>query len=294
MNLRWSWHPETRDLFETLDPALWQQCGGDPGRVLGEVSAERLAQLAKDRRVVRRLQDAVEDLEEYLSTPCWYQSLGEEAPASIAYFSAEFGITEVLPQYSGGLGILAGDHLKAASDLGVPLIGVGLLYRSGYFSQSLSADGWQLEHYPALDPHGLPLKLVRDADRNAVLINVPLPEGRTLYAHVYRAQVGRVALLLLDSDLEENAAAERSVTDRLYGCDEDHRLPQEMLLGIGGVRAVRAYCHLTGTPAPEVFHANEGHAGFQGVERIRELTESHGLSFAEALQAVRGGTVFTT
>jgi starch phosphorylase len=114
MNLRWSWHPETRDLFETLDPGLWQECGGDPGRVLGEVSAERLAQLAKDRRFVRRLQDAVEDLEEYLSTPRWYQSLGAEAPASIAYFSAEFGITEVLPQYSGGLGILAGDHLKAA------------------------------------------------------------------------------------------------------------------------------------------------------------------------------------
>src|SRR3954453_4168305 len=294
MNLRWSWHPETRDLFETLDPVLWQNCGGDPVKVLGEVSAERLAQLAKDRRFLRRLQDAVDDLEEYLATPRWYQSLGAEAPASIAYFSAEFGITEVLPQYSGGLGILAGDHLKAASDLGVPLIGVGLLYRAGYFSQGLSADGWQLEHYPALDPHGLPLKLLRDADRNAVVINVPLPEGRTLYAHVYRAQVGRVSLLLLDSDIEENAGAERGVTDRLYGGGEDPRLRQEILLGIGGVRALRAFCSLTGTPQPEVFHANEGHAGFQGVERIRELTESHGLSFAEAPQAVRGGTVFTT
>jgi starch phosphorylase len=294
MNLRWSWHPETRDLFETLDPGLWQECGGDPGRVLGEVSAERLAQLAKDRRFVRRLQDAVEDLEEYLSTPRWYQSLGEEAPSSIAYFSAEFGITEVLPQYSGGLGILAGDHLKAASDLGVPLIGVGLLYRAGYFTQGLSADGWQLEHYPNLDPHGLPVKLLRQPDGSAVVISVPLPEGRTLYAHVWRAQVGRVSLLLLDSDIEENAPAERLVTDRLYGGDEDHRLRQEMLLGIGGVRAVRAYCGLTGTPVPEVFHANEGHAGFQGIERIRELTEAHSLSFPEALQAVRAGTVFTT
>src|SRR5919205_936478 len=290
MNLRWSWHPETRDLFETLDPDLWQTCVGDPVRALGEVSAERLAQLAKDRRFVRRLQDAVDDLEEYLSTPRWYQSLGPDAPRSIAYFSAEFGITEVLPQYSGGLGILAGDHLKAASDLGVPLIGVGLLYRAGYFSQSLSPDGWQLEHYPALDPHGLPLKLLRDADRNAVLITVPLPEGRTLHAHVWRAQVGRVPLLLLDSDIEENAADERGVTDRLYGGGEDHRLRQEMLLGIGGVRAVRAFCSLSGTPQPEVFHANEGHAGFQGIERIRELTESHGLTFTEALQAVRGGT----
>jgi len=294
MNLRWSWHPETRDLFETLDPELWQRCGGDPVKVLGEVSAERLAQLAKDRKFLRRLQDAVDDLEEYLATPRWYQSLGSEAPAGIAYFSAEFGITEVLPQYSGGLGILAGDHLKAASDLGVPLIGVGLLYRAGYFAQGLSADGWQLEHYPSLDPHGLPVKLLRQADGSAVVVTVPLPEGRALHAHVWRAQVGRVSLLMLDTDIEENAPAERVVTDRLYGGDEDHRLRQEMLLGIGGVRAVRAYCGLTGTPAPEVFHANEGHAGFQGIERIRELSEAHSLSFPEALQAVRAGTVFTT
>src|SRR3954470_16487429 len=294
MNLRWSWHPETRDLFEALDPELWRTCGGDPVKQLGEVSAERLATLAKDRRFLRRLQDVVDDLQEYLTAERWYQGLGPAAPASIAYFSAEFGITEVLPQYSGGLGILAGDHLKAASDLGVPLIGVGLLYRAGYFAQSLSADGWQLEHYPALDPHGLPIKLLREADGSAVVISVPLPENRTLHAHVWRAQVGRVSLLLLDSDLEENAEAERSVTDRLYGGDEDHRLRQEMLLGIGGVRAVRAYCHLTGTPAPEVYHANEGHAGFSGLERIRELTESHGLAFPEALQAVRAGTVFTT
>ncbi|WP_089304044.1 alpha-glucan family phosphorylase [Geodermatophilus pulveris] len=293
-NLRWSWHAETRDLFEALDPELWRTCNGDPVQVLGEVSADRLATLARDRRFVRRLQDVVDDLEEYLSAPHWYQSLGPEAPATVAYFSAEFGITEVLPQYSGGLGILAGDHLKAASDLGVPLVGVGLLYRAGYFEQGLSADGWQLEHYPSLDPQGLPLKLLRQSDGTAVVINVPLPEGRTLFAHVWRAQVGRVSLLLLDSDIEENAPAERGVTDRLYGGDEDHRLRQEMLLGIGGVRALRAYCQLTGTPAPEVYHANEGHAGFLGIERIRELTESHGLSFAEALQAVRAGTVFTT
>ncbi|TFV63246.1 glycosyltransferase family 1 protein [Geodermatophilus sp. DF01-2] len=293
-NLRWSWHAETRDLFEALDPELWRSCNGDPVQVLGEVSAERLATLAKDRRFVRRLQDVVDDLEEYLSAPHWYQSLGDGAPATVAYFSAEFGITEVLPQYSGGLGILAGDHLKAASDLGVPLVGVGLLYRAGYFEQGLSADGWQLEHYPSLDPHGLPLKLLRQSDGTAVVVNVPLPEGRTLFAHVWRAQVGRVSLLLLDSDIEENAPAERGVTDRLYGGDEDHRLRQEMLLGIGGVRALRAYCQLTGTPAPEVYHANEGHAGFLGIERIRELTETHGLSFAEALQAVRAGTVFTT
>src|SRR3954449_1094140 len=294
MNLRWSWHPDTRDLFEALDPELWHTCGGDPVKVLGEVSAERLATLAKDRRFLRRMQDVVDDLEEYLATPRWYQSLGADAPATIAYFSAEFGISEVLPQYSGGLGILAGDHLKAASDLGVPLVGVGLLYRAGYFAQGLSANGWQLEHYPSLDPHGLPLKQLRHNDGSTVVVAVPLPEGRTLHAHVWRVQVGRVTLLLLDSDIEENAETERGVTDRLYGGDEDHRLRQEMLLGIGGVKALRAYCELTGTPTPEVYHCNEGHAGFLGAERIREHLESEKLTFDEALQAVRAGTVFTT
>src|SRR5215207_8793941 len=200
MNLRWSWHPETRDLFETLDPGLWQSCGGDPVKALGEVSAERLAQLAKDRRFVRRLQDAVDDLEEHLTTPRWYQSLGDEAPKSIAYFSAEFGITEVLPQYSGGLGILAGDHLKAASDLGVPLIGVGLLYQAGYFKQSLSRDAWQQETYPVLDPDGLPLTLLReespDGKGRPLEISLALPQGRKLRAHIWRADVGRVPLLL--------------------------------------------------------------------------------------------------
>ncbi|MCW2622336.1 MAG: alpha-glucan phosphorylase, partial [Frankiales bacterium] len=222
----------------------------------------------------------------------WYQGL-TDAPASIAYFSPEFGITEVLPQYSGGLGILAGDHLKAASDLGVPIVGVGLLYRAGYFKQSLNAEGWQQERYPPLDPHGLPLTLVTDASGAPVTVGVEMPTGRTLHAHVWRAQVGRVPLLLLDSDVEENAPEERAVTDRLYGGGTDHRLHQELLLGIGGVRALRAWTALTGDPAPEVFHTNEGHAGFLGVERVRELVQS-GLSFDEAKEAVRAGTVFTT
>src|SRR3954454_2557196 len=294
MNLRWSWHPETRDLFETLDPELWRTCGGDPVKVLGEVSAERLATLAKDRRFLRRMQDVVDDLQEDLTAQRWYQSLGDAAPASIAYFSAEFGITEVLPQYSGGLGILAGDHLKAASDLGVPILGVGLLYLRGYFKQSLSPDGWQQERYPPLDPNGLPLLLLRDTDGAPVKVGVGLPEGGTLKAQIWRAQVGRVPLLLLDSDIEDNAPAERDVTDRLYGGGTDHRLLQEMLLGIGGVRAIREFCHVTDHPEPEVFHTNEGHAGFLGIERIRELAEEHGLDLDEALTAVRAGTVFTT
>ena len=214
-------------------------------------------------------------------------------PAAIAYFSPEFGIAEALPQYSGGLGILAGDHLKAASDLGVPLIGVGLLYRHGYFSQSLSPEGWQLERYPAGDPNGLPLTLLRDDEGAPVIVVLALAEDRTVAAQVWLAQVGRVPLLLLDSYVEQNEPALREVTDRLYGGGSEHRLRQELLLGMGGVRAVRAYCALTGHPEPEVFHTNEGHAGFLGLERIREYA-AQGLSFGEAIEVCRAGTVFTT
>ncbi|HVU92196.1 MAG TPA: alpha-glucan family phosphorylase [Jatrophihabitans sp.] len=297
-NLRWSWHGESLDLLESVDPELWQQCGKDPGHMLGEVSAERFAQLARDRRFLRRLGDVADDLNDYLTQPRWYQRMAAESagswPESIAYFSPEVGITEVLPQYSGGLGILAGDHLKAASDLGVPIIGVGLLYGAGYFRQSLSRDGWQLEHYPSLDPQGLPITALTGADGSPARVAIALPEGRTLHAAIWVAQVGRVPLLLLDSDIEENDADARQVTDRLYGGGKEHRLQQELLLGIGGVRAIRAYCAATGTAQPTVFHTNEGHAGFLGVERIRELVEGYGLDFDAALQAVRAGTVFTT
>ncbi len=293
-NLRWSWHPETQDLFARIDHALWEQVGHDPVRLLGEVSTQRWADLAADPDFVGHVQWVADGLEGYLTGDRWYQSLGEDAPRSIAYFSPEFGITEVLPQYSGGLGILAGDHLKAASDLGVPIVGVGLFYRAGYFRQSLSRDGWQQETYPVLDPDGLPLSLLREADGTTVVIEVGLSGGRTLKAHVWKADVGRVPLLMLDSDVEENEPHERDVTDRLYGGGGEHRLKQEMLLGIGGVRALRAYARITGTPAPEVFHTNEGHAGFLGLERIRELVEQQGLSFEAAVQAVRAGTVFTT
>ncbi len=292
MNLRWSWHHPSLDLFRSIHPEAWEAVGHDPVRLLGEVSPERLGELAADDDFLGRLASVHADLQSYLTTPKWYQSL-EGAPASIAYFSPEFGITEVLPQYSGGLGILAGDHLKAASDLGVPILGVGLLYRAGYFKQSLNAEGWQQERYPPLDPHGLPLTLLRTADGSPLEISLGLSAERTLHAQVWKAQVGRVPLLLLDSDVEANAPAERQVTDRLYGGGTDHRLNQELLLGIGGVRAIRAYTALSGEPEPEVFHTNEGHAGFLGIERIRELI-GQGLSYDEALEAVRSGTVFTT
>ncbi|KUO14414.1 glycosyltransferase family 1 protein [Streptomyces dysideae] len=292
-NLRWSWHAETRDLFQSVDPERWAASNGDPVRLLGSVPPGRLAELAEDRRFLRRLAAVAGDLNDYVTGDRWYQSQSAELPAAVAYFSPEFGITAALPQYSGGLGILAGDHLKAASDLGVPLIGVGLLYRHGYFRQSLSRDGWQQEHYPVLDPNELPVGLLREPDGTPAQVSLALPGGKQLRARIWLAQVGRVPLLMLDSDVEENDLGERGVTDRLYGGGSEHRLLQEMLLGIGGVRAVRTYCRLTGHPEPEVFHTNEGHAGFLGLERIAELADG-GLHFDAALEAVRAGTVFTT
>ncbi|MET8872697.1 alpha-glucan family phosphorylase [Nocardia sp. NPDC004604] len=291
-NLRWSWHWPTQDLFAELDPELWREVSRDPVRMLGEVPAARLDEFAADADYVGRVNAAAADLHDYLTRPGWFQRQTDEPVRGIAYFSMEFGVTEVLPNYSGGLGILAGDHLKAASDLGLPLIGVGLLYRSGYFRQSLTADGWQSEHYPALDPQGLPLRLLT-TDGAPVLIHVAMPDQRVLRARVWIAQVGRVPLLLLDSDIAENDPELRSVTDRLYGGDQDHRIKQEILAGIGGVRAVRAYTRAAGLPDPDVFHMNEGHAGFLGVERVRELV-STGLDFDTALAAVRAATVFTT
>jgi starch phosphorylase len=297
LNLRWSWHPPTVELFESIDPAGWAASGGDPVAMLSSMRPGRLADLAADEDFLRRLDAVLADLRGYTGEPRWYQSGGAGAPGSlpnaIAYFSPEYGITAVLPQYSGGLGILAGDHLKSASDLGVPIIGVGLLYRHGYFTQSLSADGWQAERYPADDPNGLPLTLLRTADGEPVKVSVGLADSKLLTAQVWLAQVGRVPLLMLDSYVEENEPALHEVTDRLYGGGSEHRLRQELLLGIGGVRAVRAFCAITGHPEPEVFHTNEGHAGFLGLERIREYVAS-GLSFNEALELSRAGTVFTT
>jgi len=297
LNLRWSWHAPTRDLFRDLEPRVWEAVRHDPVALLAEVGPDRLAELARDEALVARVQEAEADLDAYLAEPRWYQgaSAGWEGggPASIAYFSPEFGVTSVLPQYSGGLGILAGDHLKSASDLGVPVVGVGLLYKQGYFTQSLSRDGWQTETYPVLDPVGLPLTQLREADGTPCAVSLALPGGRTLQAHVWKADVGRVPLLLLDSDVEGNDDAIRATTDRLYGGGGEKRLLQEMLLGIGGVRALRLWSRLTGAPAPEVFHTNEGHAGFLGVERIGEALGA-GLGFDAALQAGRAATVFTT
>ena len=297
-NLRWSWHPPTQDVFAAADPGVWDAVNHDPVRLLGALSRARLEELAADEAYLAQLKAARANLAEYLTEDRWYQrKAGADSPAAVAYFSPEYGITAVLPQYSGGLGILAGDHLKAASDLGAPVIGVGLLYRHGYFKQSLSPEAWQEETYPILDPDELPLTVLREADGTRAKISISLPGGPDLVARIWVANVGRVPLLLLDSDIEENPGQYRDITDRLYGGTSEHRLRQELLLGVGGVRALRVFSRLTGAPVPEVFHTNEGHAGFLGLERIRELTvDKTGplLDFDTALEVSRAGTVFTT
>jgi starch phosphorylase len=292
MNLRWSWDEPTRDLFRWVDKDAWEAMSHDPVRLLGEVPRDRLDQLAADPGFLRYLQEAADGLDRYLTAPRWFQTRtetlnpargGSASPLRlVAYFSPEFGISEALPQYSGGLGVLAGDHLKASSDLGVPLVGVGLFYRSGYFSQLLTVDGMQQERFSELDPDALALTRC-----DGVRVTVDLA-GEPLQAQIWRADVGRVRLYLLDSDVDGNTPEGRTVTDRLYGGDTEHRIRQEILLGIGGVRALQAL-----GLEPQVFHTNEGHAGFLGLERVRQLV-AQGFSFAEAVETVRAGCVFTT
>jgi starch phosphorylase len=282
-NLRWSWDERTRDLFRWVDPQSWELSFHDPVRLLGLVRQERLEALAADPAFCGFLGEIADDLRRYLAAPRWFQQRGRSPLTAVAYFSPEFGIAEAIPQYSGGLGVLAGDHLKAASGLGLPLTGIGLMYRQGYFRQHLNAEGWQEERYPVLDPHRMALTMVPDTR-----VQVDLA-GRPLVAQIWRVEVGRVKLFLLDADVEDNDDEMRQVTDRLYGGGTEHRLRQEILLGIGGVRALDAL----GTTV-QVFHTNEGHAGFLGLERIRRLVTDEGLTFHQAVEAVRAGTLFTT
>jgi starch phosphorylase len=282
-NLRWSWDHRTRDLFRWVDPQIWELTFHDPVRLLSLVGRERLEQLAGDPAFMGFLSEMHADLRRYREAPRWFQNRAPSPLRGVSYFSPEFGIAEALPQYSGGLGVLAGDHLKAASTLGIPLTGVGLMYRMGYFRQHLDADGWQEERYPILDPHAMALELVE-----GIRVSVDLA-GSPLQAQLWRARIGRAELYLLDADVDANDSDLRAVTDRLYGGGTEHRVRQEILLGMGGVRALEAAGVET-----QVFHTNEGHAGFLGLERIRQLIAGEGLRWDEAVEAARAGTVFTT
>ncbi|MCX7444060.1 alpha-glucan family phosphorylase [Corynebacterium sp. P7003] len=299
LNLRWSWRDSTRELFESIDPRLWEELGENPKMMLHRVNNSRLQELAVDKDFLARINAESADLDDYLAGNFWYQkthpadtSATSTDPVA-AYFSMEFGIHPSLPIYSGGLGVLAGDHMKSASDLGVPLIGVGLLYSFGYFTQSLSADGWQQERYEYHNPEDLPIERVTDADGQQIKVTVAYPDGRDIVIALWIAHVGRIPLLLLDTNIDDNPPGMQEVTDRLYGGDSEHRIKQELVLGVGGVRAVNAFCDARGLARPRVAHLNEGHAGFLGLERIRERM-AEGVSFDAALAQVRAANIFTT
>jgi len=288
-NLWWTWSPQARELFRRLDVELWERVGHNPVALLWEVNQARLEQMATDPGYKAQLERVLNDFRADTQGKTWFdERFAQHQGDVIAYFSAEFGLHESLRIYSGGLGVLAGDHLKAASDIGIPIVGVGLMYRQGYFEQQLSEDGWQLENYPSHDFHRWCVKRVQNNGDQPVQISVRLG-SQTLNAQVWHCQVGRVSLYLLDADIPENPPELRSVTARLYGGDHLMRIRQEILLGIGGFRALR-----TLGIQPTVCHMNEGHAAFLALERIRQLMQEHGLSYAEARAATAGGNIFTT
>lgn len=288
-NLWWSWNADAVALFRRINPDLFEALDHSPIRLLGATPQERLEELAQDDAFLAHMDRVAHALEHYLQAPTWFsQTYPQDRHLWVAYFSAEFGIHESIPVYSGGLGVLAGDHLKSASDLGIPLCGVSLMYREGYFRQYLNAEGWQQERYPENDFFTLPLQPVNDERGQPLLVTAPLP-GREVKLRVWRVQVGRVFLYLLDANIPDNTPEDRAITAQLYGGDQHMRIQQEIVLGIGGIRALRAMGKI-----PTVVHMNEGHAAFTVLERIRLLMEEHKVDLDAALEAVKAGSCFTT
>ncbi len=290
-NMRWAWDHETIALFRRLDRDLWEATGHNPVWMLGQISQEKLQVAAEDPAFMANLSAVCESFDAYMTAKdTWYRGhYGKLKRPIIAYFSMEFGITECLQSYSGGLGILSGDHLKSASDLDLPLVGVGLLYQEGYFQQYLNADGYQQELYPINDYSVLPVTLQRNADGTPIKISVPMP-GRELYAQIWKVQVGRVPLFLLDSNVPENTRQEdRILTDRLYGGDKRTRIRQEILMGIGGIRLLEAL-----GLRPSICHMNEGHSAFLALERIRQVMGEKKLNFYQAKEIMAASHIFTT
>ena len=282
-NVLWSWEPAIRMVFRRMEPKLFRACGNNPVLMLGQIPQSTLERLAADPRYLTLYRRACERLDAYL-----YRTGVTPQKELIAYFSMEYGIVPCLPTYSGGLGVLAGDFLKAASDADIPVVGIGLLYQTGYLQQQLNPDGWQLERYPINDFYTLPLTPVHYPDGRDVVVGVRLPTGEALIK-VWRMDIGRVKLYLLDTNIPENQRPEhRDITDQLYGGDSHVRLRQELVLAVGGLRVLTAL-----GLEPTVFHMNEGHSAFLALERVRMLMEKHGLNFEEALEASRSNNIFT-
>ncbi len=288
-NTWWTWNRNAVALFRRVSPEVWEETDHSPIAALGTVSPARLDELAKDEAFLAQLDRVKEDLDTYLNRRTWFSKYyGENLEIQIAYFSMEVGLHESLPFYSGGLGILAGDHLKSADELGLPFVGVSLCYQEGYYRQCLNLDGWQQERYPENDFYNMPITLVRDESGHELRVSVTYP-GREVHARIWRAQIGNVPLYLLDANVPDNTPHDREITARLYGGDRDMRIRQEILLGIGGCRALKTLgYHST------IYHMNEGHSAFLALERIRTLMREDGLSFNEARVAGAAGNAFTT
>lgn len=288
-NMWFSWNYEEAALFKRLDRDLWRKSSQNPVRTLCLLSQERLEEVAKDEEFCAEMDTVYRRFKSYMESNTWFQSkYGTREKPVVGYFSLEFGMHESLPIYSGGLGVLAGDHVKSASDLGIPLVGVGLLYRQGYFQQYLNADGLQQESYPENDWYSLPVRIVNQENGHPLVLSLQTSK-LTIYYQVWRVSVGRVTLYLLDTNLEENSEYVRNITTRLYEADREIRLLQEILLGIGGVQALKAI-----NEYPKVFHINEGHSALLMLERVRQLMVTHGLTLKEAREATWGANIFTT
>ncbi|MBO9362784.1 MAG: alpha-glucan family phosphorylase [Thermoflexus sp.] len=287
-NMWWTWQPDAQQLFKRLDPVRWEEVRHNPVALLRRVERARLNAAVQNPAYLELYDRVMEEFDRALSGPTWFtRAHPERAEALIAYFSTEFGIHEAFPAYAGGLGVLAGDFLKEASDLGLPMVGVGLLYQHGYFTQRITEDGWQEAIYEPLDLENLPLHPALDPDGQPIWVEVAIA-GRPVRARIWRLQIGRIPLYLLDTSLPENEPADRELSARLYDGDPERRIAQEMILGIGGVRALRAL-----GLQPAVWHLNEGHSAFSILERLREHIAA-GLPFEEAAARVRATTVFTT
>ncbi len=290
MNLWWCWNPEGVELFKRIDRQLWDKVDHNPVKLLSKVSQERLEELKNNESFIDHLQMVSKDLDDYMTSDAWFQNNIEKGGKKVryAYFSAEFGIHESLAIYSGGLGILAGDHLKSASDLGLPLVAVGLLYSGGYFSQKLNGEGWQQEDYPQNDFNNMGISPAKNEAGEEVEISVDI-KGTEVFAKVWQAKVGRITLYLLDTNIAKNPVEYRDITAQLYGGGIIMRIKQEILLGIGGVRALKALGF-----EPDVYHMNEGHSAFLSVENIRDYMAKNNFSFYDAKEAVVAESVFTT
>ena len=289
-NMWWCWNSDAVELFRRLDRHIWEESYHSPKAMLGLVKQERLEELADDTSFISHMKMVKAELDKYMSIPTWFdKTFPDYKDKKIAYFSTEFAIHESLPIYSGGLGVLSGDHLKSASDMGLPLVGIGLLYRNGYFKQHLSIDGWQIEEYKVNHFYSMPMQLLTDEKGDALFIEISLPRSPRVFARIWKVQVGRVALYLLDTDFDKNSPEDRTITGELYGGDKEMRIKQEKLLGVGGMKVLELL-----NIDPSVIHINEGHSAFLLLEKMRMLMKNKGLSFEQAQKVVKANCVFTT